>query len=400
MKTKKIVLIGVLSVLLIIGLNVILLKNEEKYIYHTFNNLISNLIEKYPEEEIMIINTIKKGENKEDILKKYGINTKTLNKITSFKTVERNTIMITSLTFVIIISGLMVIYGAYSLKIRKEIKTINEYLQEILKGTYDLNIADYNEDEISILKNDIYKVTMKLKELSEYEKKEQIYLMNTLEDISHQLKTPLTALMVTSEILKNNDLTKEERNEFLNKETKELEKMEWLITTLLKYSKLDSGSVKLKREKIASEELITSILDTLSIGLELKEINVTLEDLDFTLYCDINWTKEAFTNIIKNAYEHLKKEGTITITGENNPLYQAISITDNGPGIPPKELKNIFKRFYTTNTAKNSVGIGLNMAKLILEKQGIKLECTSEVNRYTTFKIIFPKKKENVTKLS
>ena len=153
-----------------------------------------------------------------------------------------------------------------------------------------------------------------------------------------------------------------------------------------------------------------NIIDTLSIALELKNIEIITEDLDYNLVCDKNWTKEALTNIIKNiltnilsgdnirtniiknAIEHLpNEEGRITIKGENNPLYQGIIITDNGPGIKKEDIKNIFKRFYSTNTAKNSVGIGLNMAKLIIEKQNGKIEVESELKRFTTFKIIFPK---------
>jgi len=132
---------------------------------------------------------------------------------------------------------------------------------------------------------------------------------------------------------------------------------------------------------------------TKSLALELKNIEIELKDLDFTLVCDKNWTKEALTNIIKNAIEHLdSNDGRITIKGEDNPLYESITITDNGPGIKKEDIKNIFKRFYSTNTTKNSVGIGLNMAKLIIEKQNGKIEVESELGRYTTFRIIFPKK--------
>lgn len=393
MKTKNIFIIFIISILLIISLNVILIKSYDNYLYHSYSKVLNALAAKYPESESQIIEIITKNKSNPNILKKYGIETDTLKELNSYKDIRNKTILITSTFYVIILSSAIIIYGCYSLKIKKEIKTINDYLDDILKGDYNLNIADYNEDELSILKNDIYKVTIKLKELSEYERHEQIFLMNTLEDISHQLKTPLTALMVTNDILKDNNLTKKEQTEFLNKQAKELEKMEWLITTLLKYSKLDSGSVKLKKENVKVNKLINSILDTLSIALELKNIEIELIDLDFTLICDNNWTKEAITNIIKNAIEHLpNKEGYIIIKGENNPIYSSITITDNGPGIKHEDIKNIFKRFYSKNTAKNSVGIGLNMAKLIIEKQNGKIEVESELGRFTTFSIIFPKK--------
>lgn len=393
MKTKNIFIMFLISIILIISLNVILVKSYDNYLYRSYSKVLNALAAKYPESETEIIEIITKNKTNPNILNKYGIETDTLKELNSYKDIRNKTILITTSFYLIILSSAILIYCCYSLKIKKEIKTINNYLGDILKGDYNLNIADYNEDELSILKNDIYKVTIKLKELSEYERHEQVYLMNTLEDISHQLKTPLTALMVTNDILKDNNLTKKEQTEFLNKQTKELEKMEWLITTLLKYSKLDSGSVKLKKENVKVNKLINSILDTLSIALELKNIEIKLEDLNFTLICDNNWTKEAITNIIKNAIEHLDSaEGRIVIKGDDNPIYSSITITDNGPGIKKEDIKNIFKRFYSKNTAKNSVGIGLNMAKLIIEKQNGKIEVESELGRYTTFSIIFPKK--------
>ncbi len=393
MNHKKTCFLILFSFLLIVTLNITILKTYDKHLYENYLQIINVVIEKYPETENEIIDIIANKKYDHNYLNKYGIDQDTIKELSSYKVVRNKTILITTSFYLIILSLTILIYCYNSLKNKKEIKNINDYLSSILKGDYNLNIADYNEDELSILKNDIYKVTIKLKELSEYEKKEQIYLMNTLEDISHQLKTPLTALMVTNDILKDSKITKKEQIDFLNKQTKELEKMEWLITTLLKYSKLDSGSVKLKQEKVAVNKLINSILDTLSIALELKNIEINTKDLDFTLLCDQNWTKEAITNIIKNAIEHLSDtEGRIEIKGEDNPLYQAIIITDNGPGIKKEDIKNIFKRFYSTNTAKNSVGIGLNMAKLIIEKQKGKIEVESVLGEYTTFRIIFPKK--------
>lgn len=391
MKTKKILILFTITFFLLIILNITISKTYEKYLYLTLNDITSNIVEAYPESEDLILDIITKEDNNSNILSKYGINASTIKEISNFKKTQRNAIIITSSIYLIIVSLFGLYFIFHNRKLKKEITVINKYLNEILKGSYELNIADYNEDELSILKNDIYKVTIKLKELSEYERKEQVYLMNTLEDISHQLKTPLTALMLTNDILKSGNLSESEYREFLNKETKELERMEWLTSTLLKYSKLDSGSVSLKKENIRAYDLIISSLEPLNISIELKEIELVIENLNFNLKCDINWTKEAFTNIIKNAVEHLEPKGTITITGENNPLYKAITIKDNGIGIKESDIKNIFKRFYSTNSSKNSIGIGLNMAKLIFEKQNGAIEVTSKVGKYTEFKIVFYK---------
>lgn len=395
MKVKNIIITLITSLIIVIGLNLYLTNITRNHIYNTYTKVINIVSEKNPELVKDVIKSFNEPSLNKEILEKYGINTKTINKINNYQDYEAKLIGTTAISFFSIILIIFSNYLHTRRKIKKEINTINSYLNTILQGIYDLNIADYNEDEISILKNDIYKVATKLKEYSEYELKENKYLVSFLEDVSHQLKTPLTALIVTNDILSTNDLTKAERNSFLNKQTKELEKMDWLIATLLKYSKLDSGSIILKKEKIKASSLIDDVIESLSIPIELKEAEITTENLDFNLICDINWTKEALTNILKNACEHVPSKGKITIKGENNPLYKSITITDFGCGISKKDIKNIFKRFYSSNSNKNSIGIGLNMSKLIIEKQKGKIEVESELGKYTTFKIMFFQKWHN-----
>lgn len=400
MKVKNIIITLLTALVIVVALNLYLTNITRNHIYNAYAKVINIMSEKNPELVTEVIKSFKESSSNKDILKSYGIDTKTINILNNYQNYETKIICITVLSFLSITLIFLSNYIFTRIKIKKEINTINSYLNTILQGVYDLNIADYNEDEISILKNDIYKVAIKLKEYSEYELKENKYLVSFLEDISHQLKTPLTALIVTNDILSTNELTTSERNNFLNKQTKELEKMDWLIATLLKYSKLDSGSIKLKEEKIKASNLIAEVIESLSIPIELKEAEITIENLDYSLICDINWTKEALTNILKNACEHIPSKGEITIRGENNPLYKSITITDYGCGISKKDIKNIFKRFYSSNSNKNSIGIGLNMSKLIIEKQKGKIEVESELGKYTTFKIIFFKKWHNCNKES
>ena len=206
MKIKKVLIIFIASLILIICLTVTLLKTYDNYVYNSYVNIVNSLVEKYPEAETEIINTVIENKPKSNILNKYGIDNNSIKNISSYQEIRIKIVLTTSMFYLKILSSVIIIYCNYTLKNKKEISSINHYLSDILKGEYNLNIADYNEDELSILKNDIYKVTIKLKELSEYEKKEQVYLMNTLEDISHQLKTPLTALMVTNDILKDSKI--------------------------------------------------------------------------------------------------------------------------------------------------------------------------------------------------
>ena len=390
MKNKSICfLLGGMAFTFLLAFLVIQL--NDRYIYRFFNQVIYALKEVYPNAEIDMVKILNGDENIPDYLTEYGINAQTIHKLSIYQNF-RYCIIVLVLSFFMIVSLLFfMMYYFRNKKIKKEITIINRYLQDILNDQYELNIAGYNEDEMSILKNDIYKVTIKLKEYSLYEQKEQKFLMNTLEDISHQLKTPLTALMITNDIMIHNDLTEEERHSFLEKEAKELERMQWLITTLLKLSKLDSGTVVFKKEKVLVNHLIDEALFSLNTVMETKEIQVVKKNLDFYLFCDVLWIREALTNILKNAYEHSLDKGKIIIEGEDNPIYQAILITDYGVGIPKKDIKNIFKRFYSTNLSKNSMGIGLNMARIIVEKHHGKIEVESVVGKFTTFKIIFMK---------
>ena len=392
MKNRKFVFIILICIGLVILFNISLLKLYDFYVYQSLNKIVYVLEDKYSNIEGELIEALVNDGETEDVLGKYGINENTINELDSYQDFRVKIILLVSSTFIVVLLFLLLIYYMYNRKLKKEVRVINQYLQDILNDNYELNIADYNEDDLSVLKNDIYKVTIKLKNLSNYEQREQQFLMSTLEDISHQLKTPLTALMITNDILVNNDLSKEERKEFLMREAKELEKMEWLITTLLKLSKLDSGAVKFKKEKVRVEELIDEALESLLVSLELKKVKVIKKHLDFNLICDRAWMREALTNILKNAYEHVLENGNIIINGEDNPVYKAIIITDDGVGIKKKEIKNIFKRFYSTSSSKNSMGIGLNMARIIVQKHNGKIEVTSEPGKYTTFKIMFMKR--------
>ena len=392
MRNRKFVFIILICIGLVILFNISLLKLYDFYVYQSLNKIIYVLEDKYSNIEGELIEALVNDGEIEDVLGKYGINENTINELDSYQDFRVKIILLVSSTFIVVLLFLLLIYYMYNRKLKKEVRVINQYLQDILNDNYELNIADYNEDDLSVLKNDIYKVTIKLKNLSNYEQREQQFLMSTLEDISHQLKTPLTALMITNDILVNNDLSKEERKEFLMREAKELEKMEWLITTLLKLSKLDSGAVKFKKEKVRVEELIDEALESLLVSLELKKVKVIKKHLDFNLICDRAWMREALTNILKNAYEHVLENGNIIINGEDNPVYKAIIITDDGVGIKKEEIKNIFKRFYSASSSKNSMGIGLNMARIIVQKHNGKIEVTSEPGKYTTFKIMFMKR--------
>lgn len=274
----------------------------------------------------------------------------------------------------------------------KKIKDLSIYMNNILNNNYSLDIRDYEEGDLSNLKNDIYKMTVKLKEQSDLSLKDKKYLEEVLSDISHQLKTPLTSMYVINDVLlTSKKIEEEKKKEFLIKNRKELERIEWLVTTLLKMSRLDSGSETLKIKEVELGTLMKKVLEPLEIPIELKGQTLKLEyDSKMKLNIDIHWTTEALINILKNAHEHTEENGTITIIAKDTPIYTEIELKDNGSGIRKEDLPHIFERFYKGKENKESIGIGLHMAKKIinLEKGEIKAFSNKEG---TTFNIKFYK---------
>jgi len=200
-------------------------------------------------------------------------------------------------------------------------------------------------------------------------------------------------MYVINDLLSSNTLNEKDKQQFLEKNQEQLERIEWLVTALLKLSKLESGTIQLKKETITVQELLKKAIQPLEIPLELKNQTLHIEgNKKIKLSCDINWTKEALLNILKNAHEHTDKEGAITIHYEENPLYILITIHDNGEGIEKKDLPHVFERFYKgSHNSKESIGIGLNMSKNIIERQNGSIHVESKKGEYTQFTIKFYK---------
>ncbi len=298
-------------------------------------------------------------------------------------------------TLLLLILSLLISYiviWIYLYKQSNRIKKLSQYMNNILNNNYSLDIRDYEEGDLSNLKNDIYKMTVKLKEQSDLSQKDKKYLEEVLSDISHQLKTPLTSMYVINDVLiSDKKITPDKKQEFLLKNRRELERIEWLVTTLLKMSRLDSGSEKIKTTNISLDILFKKVLEPLEIPIELKNQHLILEyDPKTIINIDLNWTTEAFINILKNAYEHTKENGTITIRSNDTPIYTEIEIIDNGEGIDSKDLPHIFERFYKGKSNKESIGIGLNMAKKVINLEKGEIKATSTKNG-TIFNIKFYK---------
>lgn len=284
--------------------------------------------------------------------------------------------------------------GVYFYNIKKrndKINELNNYLSLMCSGNFDLDIMDNSEGEMSILKNNLYKIMTLLKTQNEQLNTDKLYLADSLADISHQLKTPLTSMMVMSDLLKD-EKNEDKRNEFLLIIEVQLDKMKWLITNLLKISKLDAGTTEFKHEKFNISPVLEKSLKPFYVTCDIREIEIDNEINDFEFVGDDNWTGEAIENIIKNCIEHTENNGTIKFFSERTNVYNSLFIQDNGCGISKEDLPHIFERFYHgKNSSSESVGIGLALAKTVLEKEKGDIIVKSELGKGSIFELRFYK---------
>lgn len=266
-------------------------------------------------------------------------------------------------------------------------------MNDILNDKFTFHLKDYEEGTFSALINDVYKITNKLREQNENISKDKKYLETTLSDISHQLKTPLTSMYMINNLLADEKLDRKTKNEFLHRNELQLERIEWLVTSLLKLSRLESGMIKLKQEEVKVMDLVKKSLEPFQVPMDVKKQKTIFKGNTKTrVVCDLEWTKEAIVNIIKNAHEHTKEGGMIEFVWQDNPLYVALIITDTGEGISKEDLPHIFERFYKgASNSKESIGIGLNMAKQIINRQQGDISVRSIVGQGTEFTIKFYK---------
>lgn len=307
----------------------------------------------------------------------------------------------------------LVVYLCFTKYRYHKINQLASYLVKIQRGDYSIDLQDYTEGELSYLKNEIYKVTLTLTEQADLLAKEKQYLADVMSDISHQLKTPLTSMMMMSELLEKETLPKEKREEFLQNIQNGASRMQWLVLSLLKLSKLDAKAITLKKETVHVSEMILEAIKPIKLSMEVKNQTLHIFQRDgvgqqiisqdsmeqqmvqpnksgVTFQGDYTWSVEAFTNIIKNCMEHTLEHGTICISYWSNHMYTAIQIEDNGKGIAKDELSYIFERFYKgKNASPESIGIGLALAKQIISMQNGNIKVESALGKGTTFLIKF-----------
>lgn len=350
---------------------------EYKTYTKNFNNKISaiiNVIKKdYPKitdkEIIKIINNDTLKTN--DFFNKYGID------VNSKSILVKNdrdyhkflAINLSFLTITVVI--LLIIYIRYNYKKEKDIKDIIKCIEQINKKNYEIQIDSISEDELSILKNEIYKTTIMLKEAAENSSKDKLNLKKSLEDISHQLKTPLTSILVMLDnIIEDSNMEEKIRNDFIVDIKRNVLNINFLVQSLLKLSKFDANTVHFVKQENDLKTIVEESIKNVSTLCDLRNINIKLNIKENSkIICDDKWQIEALTNIIKNAIEHSKNNSNIIINIKNNNVYSMIEVIDFGEGIAKKDIKHIFERFYKCkNTKTDSIGIGLALAKTIIEE--------------------------------
>ena len=388
-QNKKYIILSIMAFVIIMTTNIIISLN----IYDNYNKketndkylVIGNIINSNNDKDKLILGYL--HNQNIDIGKNYLNDNITLNINNQIynHNLKRNLIIYSAFSTFICYMLFMLLIILYKKSQEKKINEISNYMNSVLNGNYSLDIRSYEEGRLSILKNDIYKITVKLKEQTDMAINEKNNLEMILSDISHQIKTPLTSMYVINDLLKSDKLSKKEKIEFLNKNESQLERIEWLVTSLLKLSRLDNGFVKLKKEKVEVAKLIDNCLNPLLIPIELKNQNVVKQIDNFEIDIDFNWFSEAIINILKNAHEHTNAFGTIKIEASDNSMYSSIIISDNGTGISKQDLPHIFERFYKGDNQKESIGIGLNMAKKIIDLSGGEINVLNTPSEGTTF---------------
>lgn len=400
---KNVKFLIILCILTIVGFAVISIIFEkiemnkyQKIVNYKTAKILDEIKKQYPEaEEEEIIKILNNQDKKIDknLLKEYGIYDNDI-AIKQLKNNEKEIIIGT--TIIVILTGITLIFlfEIYRKNRKKQIDMLTQYVEKISQKQYILDIDECSEDELNKLKNELYKITVMLKEEAEKSKKQKEALADSVSDISHQLKTPLTSILIMLDNLsQSNNMDEITREKFINEIARQIESMNWLVISLLKLSKLDAGVIEFQNEKINIKEMIKEIISNLEIISEIKNVKIKISSNKEAYFIgDYNWNKEAIQNIVKNAIEHTKENTEIDINIEENDVYTSISITDNGEGISNEDLKHIFDRFYKSkNSAENSFGIGLSLSKSIIEKQNGYIQVETEHGKGTTFIIKYVK---------
>ncbi len=296
-----------------------------------------------------------------------------------------------AILFLLLALVLVAVHYYFSIKRYQQIAQLSLSLDKVLHGNA-IQIDDQYEGELSILSDEISKMIIKLNEQTELLQKDKVRLTNAIADIFHQMRTPLTSINLSLTVLNDEHLSNDKALYYRRDIKKQLEKLQWLIETLLKMSKIDAKTAIFHRQELPAKDILTKAIEPFAIPMELKEQKCVLNCTNEKMFVDEQWTMEAFSNLIKNAMEHTPDGGTIQLIVSENPLYTEVIVQDNGEGIPQEDIPYMFERFYKGKNAKpESVGIGLAFARMIITAQNGTISVKNHPDGGACFTVCFYK---------
>ena len=365
--------------------------------YERISAIFDAISAQYPDmghgDWMQYLNATGNEEDGEAFLHQYGILQGDM-PILQAQTAQKRFQITGTLVWILICIGILLIFICYQKQRNHKIQELVDYIRKIEHGIYRIEIEENDEGELSRLQNELYKITVMLRESSELAGQQKKALADSVSDISHQLKTPLTSCLVLLDNLSESEnMTEETRRRFLSEITGQLTSVSWLVQVLLKLSRLDAGVVELKEEEVSVSALIRGAVEKVGLLAEWKQIDIqVMGEEEPCIKGDRHWLEEALVNLIKNAIEHSPEDSEIRIQVEDNQVYTCIHVRDFGSGISYEDQKHIFERFYrSADAGEDSVGIGLALAQEIMKRQNGYLTVESEPGQGTTFYMKFLK---------
>ena len=294
---------------------------------------------------------------------------------------------------VFIVGGTFVAAHFYFAKKRYEsIAELSMSIDKILHDDASLDMSESDEGELAILKSEIHKMTVRLREQSDALLADKIMLTDAIADIFHQMRTPITSMNIMLSLLSEEEISEERRISLTRELKKQLEKTMWLVETLLKMSKIDAGTALFREDDVSVSELITKSVEPFLIPLELKGIELRTSVTSERFVGDLVWSAEAISNLVKNCMEHTPSGGYIDISAEETPLYTEIKVKDSGEGFLKEDIPHLFERFYKgRNASSESIGIGLALSRMIISSQNGTLAAANAKEGGALFTVKFYK---------
>ena len=281
---------------------------------------------------------------------------------------------------------------AFAVQRYRQMEALAQRLDRILHGQDRVLIEDAAEGELSILNSELQKMTTRLQEQANQLSSDKQQLTEAIQDIFHQIRTPLTSMNLLVSMLGEENLPYDRRLSMTRELRRQLERVQWLVETLLKLSKIDAGTAQFRSDLVSVAELIEKAAQPLRIPMELREQSFTDHTTGEHFMGDLNWTTEALGNILKNCMEHTPVGGEITVTAEETALFTEIVVEDNGPGISKEDLPYLFDRFYKgAGSSDDSVGIGLALSRSIIASQNGTIKAENAPTGGARFTIRFYK---------